>query len=74
MPHGSPPSHLSPHRTSHCIAHDSHLSILDLTGDTAYLQCATKATKGTKPEDAVHAALMLDDCIIATRSTKFDHH
>ena len=28
------------------------------------------AAKGTKPEDAIHAALMLDDCIVAARLTK----
>jgi len=69
VPHGIPPSHLSPHRTSHCIAHDNHLPISDSTGITAYLQCDTMAAKGEKPEDAVHAALML----VAARLTKFDY-
>ena len=54
-----------------------HITIIcpfrDLTVITAYLQCATMAAEGAKPEDAVHAAWMLFDCINAARPTESDN-
>ena len=54
-----------------------HITVIcpfrDLTVITAYLQCATMAAEGAKPEDAIHAAWMLFDCTNAARPTESDN-